>query len=299
MRGASEDAIRSALHEITEGKLDQTTEEYLVGMLKEETPNNAEEAHELIGAFIIDAGLAADDAESVVGGRICAAVIHTLQPLKQQQLQQLQQVQQQQLQLLQDEQQQQRCLQHLGDDQQQQQEQQQQQMSSSSTPSKLLGKFQAEPTAAAAETEAEPPKAAETRAPVRLQDLLRKRTEGDFSDPYLGIQQNAAMVNYNAPVIDGDSAAAEAAKQQQLQQQRRQQQREKQLRLLQEWEKNKPPIPPPQKRHGDKQLKRSGINPEAEGIIVDSFSISVAGRQLLVDTSLKLMKGRRYGLIGR
>ena len=37
----------------------------------------------------------------------------------------------------------------------------------------------------------------------------------------------------------------------------------------------------------------------AEGILVDSFSISVAGRQLLDDTSLKLMKGRRYGLIGR
>ncbi|KAL8434861.1 hypothetical protein ACSSS7_002827 [Eimeria intestinalis] len=102
------------------------------------------------------------------------------------------------------------------------------------------------------------------------------------------------MVNYNAPVFDGDSAAAEAAKQQLLMQQRKQQQREKQLRLLQEWEKNKPPLPPPRKRHGDVQLKRS-----AEGILVDSFSIAVAGRQLLVDTSLKLMKGRRYGLIGR
>lgn len=48
--------------------------------------------------------------------------------------------------------------------------------------------------------------------------------EGDFSDPFLGIQQDAAMVNYNAPVFDGDSAAAEAAKQQQLMQQRKQQQ---------------------------------------------------------------------------
>lgn len=37
----------------------------------------------------------------------------------------------------------------------------------------------------------------------------------------------------------------------------------------------------------------------AEGILVDSFSVSVAGRELLVDTSLKLMKGRRYGLVGR
>lgn len=30
------------------------------------------------------------------------------------------------------------------------------------------------------------------------------------------------------------------------------------MRLLLEWEKNKPPLPPPKKRHGDVQLKRSG-----------------------------------------
>lgn len=54
--------------------------------------------------------------------------------------------------------------------------------------------------------------------------LLLLLVTGDFSDPYLGIQQDAAMINYNAPVFDGDSAAADAARQQQLQQQRRQQQ---------------------------------------------------------------------------
>ncbi|CDI86907.1 ATP-binding cassette sub-family F member 1, putative [Eimeria praecox] len=65
MRGASEDDIRSALHEITEGKLDQTTEEYLIGMLQEEAPSNAAAAHDLIGPFILDAGLAKDDSESL------------------------------------------------------------------------------------------------------------------------------------------------------------------------------------------------------------------------------------------
>ncbi|CDI79071.1 ATP-binding cassette sub-family F member 1, putative [Eimeria acervulina] len=211
MGGASEDAIRDALHEITKGKLDPTTEEYLVGMLQEEAPKTAEEAHELIGAFILDAGVAADDSQSVA---ICSQLVNKLR---------------------------------------------------------------------------------EGRSDAAEEDQQTEAFKaGDFSDPYLGIQQDAAMVNYNAPVFEGDSAAADAAKQQQLQQQRKQQQREKQLRLLQEWEKNKPPLPPPQKRHGDVQLKRS-----AEGILVDSFSISVAGRQLLIDTSLKLMKGRRYGLIGR
>lgn len=40
---------------------------YLAGMLQEEAPKTAEEAHELIGAFILDAGVAADDSQSVVG----------------------------------------------------------------------------------------------------------------------------------------------------------------------------------------------------------------------------------------
>lgn len=35
-------------------------------MLQDEAPNNPEEAHELIGAFLIDAGVAEDDAQSVV-----------------------------------------------------------------------------------------------------------------------------------------------------------------------------------------------------------------------------------------
>ncbi|CDJ37008.1 ATP-binding cassette sub-family F member 1, putative [Eimeria tenella] len=226
MAGPTEEAVSAILQEVTQGKLESTTAEYLVGMLQAELPKTAEEANELIGAFLLDVGLANEEPEALA---ICEQLVQKLKAL---------------------------C----------------------------------KATEPAEDVREQP----EQRAPVRLQDLLQKRTEGDFSDPFLGIQQDAAMVNYNAPVFDGDSAAAEAAKQQQLMQQRKQQQREKQMRLLLEWEKNKPPLPPPKKRHGDVQLKRS-----AEGILVDSFSIAVAGRQLLVDTSLKLMKGRRYGLIGR
>ncbi|XP_026192778.1 ABC transporter F family member 3 [Cyclospora cayetanensis] len=228
MTGLSEDVVGSVLREITHDRLEPTTAEYLVGMLQEESPTNADKANELIGAFLLDVGVAKDESESIA---ICERLVQKLDALRK---------------------------------------------------------------AAAPPEEAQVEPKTELKAPVRLQDLMQKRTEGDFNDPFLGIQQDVGMVNYNAPVFDGDSAAAEAAKQQQLMQQRKQQQREKQLRLLQEWEKNKPPLPPPKKRHGDVQLKRS-----AEGILVDSFSISVAGRQLLVDTSLKLMKGRRYGLIGR
>ncbi|KAL8273265.1 hypothetical protein Esti_002766 [Eimeria stiedai] len=228
MTALSEDAVSGILNEITEDKLEPTTAEYLVGMLQEEAPSNADEANELIGAFLLDVGVAQDESEALL---VCGRLVEKLNALRKE---------------------------------------------------------------AGPPSHGQPEQKTEPRAPVRLQDLMQKGTEGDFSDPFLGLQQDAAMVNYNAPVFDGDSAAAEAAKQQQLMQQRKQQQREKQLRLLQEWEKNKPPLPPPRKRHGDVQLRRS-----AEGILVDSFSIAVAGRQLLIDTSLKLMKGRRYGLIGR
>ncbi|KYK66900.1 ATP-binding cassette subfamily F, protein 1, partial [Toxoplasma gondii TgCatPRC2] len=54
--------------------------------------------------------------------------------------------------------------------------------------------------------------------------------------------------------------------------------------------------------HGDTHFAflRLGLCvPAGEGILVDSFSIAVAGRELLIDAQLKLVKGRRYGLVGR
>ncbi|PFH36268.1 ATP-binding cassette sub-family F member 1 [Besnoitia besnoiti] len=130
--------------------------------------------------------------------------------------------------------------------------------------------------------------------PMRLGDMAGHAGRS-FDDPFLGLQQSTAKVNYNAPVLygtdpEGAGAAASAAQQQQ----RLQQQRERHLRQLKEWEKNKPPLPPPKRKHGDKQLKKMG-----EGILVDNFSVAVAGRELLKDAQLKLMKGRRYGLVGR
>ncbi|ESS29714.1 ATP-binding cassette sub-family F member 1 [Toxoplasma gondii GAB2-2007-GAL-DOM2] len=130
--------------------------------------------------------------------------------------------------------------------------------------------------------------------PMKLGDMAG-HSGRSFDDPFLGLHQNSAKVNYNAPVLygtDPEGAAAAAAAAQQ--QQRLQQQRERHLRQLKEWEKNKPPLPPPKRKHGDKQLKKMG-----EGILVDSFSIAVAGRELLIDAQLKLVKGRRYGLVGR
>lgn len=69
--------------------------------------------------------------------------------------------------------------------------------------------------------------------------------------------------------------------------------RDKQLRLMREWEKTKAPLPKPVKEHGDKQREKM------TDIIVNSFSVAVGGRELLKDASLKIVIGRKYGLIGR
>ncbi|KYK66891.1 ATP-binding cassette subfamily F protein 1, partial [Toxoplasma gondii TgCatPRC2] len=92
--------------------------------------------------------------------------------------------------------------------------------------------------------------------PMKLGDMAG-HSGRSFDDPFLGLHQNSAKVNYNAPVLygtDPEGAAAAAAAAQQ--QQRLQQQRERHLRQLKEWEKNKPPLPPPKRKHGDKQLKK-------------------------------------------
>lgn len=72
-----------------------------------------------------------------------------------------------------------------------------------------------------------------------------------------------------------------------------QKEREKQLRMMGEWEKSKIPLPKPMKQHGDQQRQK------ITDIIVNSFSVSVGGRELLKDASLKIVIGRKYGLIGR
>ena len=44
---------------------------YALGMLREECPTNADEANELIGAFLLDIGVATDETEALVRNLSC------------------------------------------------------------------------------------------------------------------------------------------------------------------------------------------------------------------------------------
>lgn len=91
-------------------------------------------------------------------------------------------------------------------------------------------------------------------------------------------------VNFNAQIPIAEAMKLQAAIQKE---------REKQLRLMREWEKTKVPLPKPMKQHRDKERQK------VTDILVNSFSVSVAGRELLKDASLRIVIGRKYGLIGR
>lgn len=105
---------------------------------------------------------------------------------------------------------------------------------------------------------------------------------GGFDDPFLGLQKTQNNFNSFIPIGESMKLAKAVAKK-----------REKQLRMMRQWEKSKVPLPAPQKKHGDIQLRK------LQDVIVPSFSVSVAGRELLKDASLRLVLGHRYGLIGR
>lgn len=105
---------------------------------------------------------------------------------------------------------------------------------------------------------------------------------GGFDDPFLGLQRAQANFNAFIPIDESMKLAKALAKK-----------REKQLNMMREWERSKIPLPPPKKRHGDTEVSK------LQDILVPQFSVAVAGRELLKDSQLRLVLGRRYGLIGR
>ncbi|CEL93709.1 unnamed protein product [Vitrella brassicaformis CCMP3155] len=123
--------------------------------------------------------------------------------------------------------------------------------------------------------------AGKLKTPVVLGSVLGDK-KGGYQDPYLGLKKGS--VNFNT----GEHIDESVQKQKALQRER-----ERQAKLMKQWEKSKQPPPPPTCRHGDKQLaKMTDIN-------VESFSVIIAGRELLRDAPLKLAMGRKYGLVGR
>ncbi|EZG56103.1 putative ABC transporter [Gregarina niphandrodes] len=104
-----------------------------------------------------------------------------------------------------------------------------------------------------------------------------------YEDPFLGMEKvQNGQFNVVIPIEESMKIAKAAAKK-----------REKQLRMMRQWEKSRVPLPPPRRRHGDQTLSK------LKDIMIPTFSVAVAGRELLKDAELKLVLGHRYGLIGR
>eukprot|EP00398_MALV-I-01_sp_L67-1_P000107 gene107-750_t len=61
-------------------------------------------------------------------------------------------------------------------------------------------------------------------------------------------------------------------------------------RRMQEWQRHRKKAPPPRLNHN--RVKSTDV-------ILQNFGVSVAGKELLVDAEMKLVNGRKYGLIGR
>ena len=106
--------------------------------------------------------------------------------------------------------------------------------------------------------------------------------DDDFLDPFTGIDKTKA--NQNSQFESGKLEAAiekENAKQ-----------RDALDKKIAEFMRHKHKIPPPQVRH-DKGFAFD------KDIMIPNFTIIVGGKALLEGATLKLVRGRKYGLVGR
>lgn len=104
-----------------------------------------------------------------------------------------------------------------------------------------------------------------------------------YIDPFLGLQKT--NVNFNTQT--DFTQVLKNWKQ-------IQKDKDRQLRLMQEWERSKRPPPPPRRCHGgDDSISKF------TDIIVNAFDVSIGGKELLRQAPLRLVVGRKYGLIGR
>jgi ATP-binding cassette subfamily F protein 3 len=122
-------------------------------------------------------------------------------------------------------------------------------------------------------------------APVKVDNLI---DTGLFEDRYMGLEAVKANTN--------ETLEAGTLKDQVKKRNSEQKEREALLKKVEAWENQRRPAPHPNRRHmkiGEKGLAKM------TDIILDSFSVSVAGRPLIEDSPLKLVVGHRYGLCGR
>lgn len=122
-------------------------------------------------------------------------------------------------------------------------------------------------------------------SPVTVDKVI---DSGVFEDKYMGLKAIQANTN--------ETLEAGTLKDQIKKRNQEHKEREALLKRLEAWENQKRPAPVPTCRH--RRITDSGFAKMTD-IIVDSFSVAVAGRPLLEDSPLKLVVGHRYGLCGR
>lgn len=121
--------------------------------------------------------------------------------------------------------------------------------------------------------------------PVTVDKLIDSSV---FEDRYMGLQGLKANTN--------ETLETGTLKDQVKRRNQEQKEREALLRKVEAWENQKRPSPSPTCRH---RKERDDGLVKMTDIIVDSFSVAVAGRPLLEDSPLRLVMGHRYGLCGR
>jgi ATP-binding cassette subfamily F protein 3 len=122
-------------------------------------------------------------------------------------------------------------------------------------------------------------------APLRVEKVIDNSL---FEDRYMGLQ--AVKANTNDTLENG------TLRDQIKKRNQEQKEREALLKKVEAWENQKRPAPNPVRRH--LKMNDNGFAKMTD-IIVDSFSVAVAGRPLIEDSPLKLVVGHRYGLCGR
>ena len=103
-----------------------------------------------------------------------------------------------------------------------------------------------------------------------------------FYDPMLGMDEVQLNINNSIPLDEAVRLKKAQVKEKQ-----------RQMQLMQRWEKAREPLPAPTRRHGDVRVR--GLT----DIMVDKFNVDVEGRLLLEDAALRIVIGRKYGLLGR
>ena len=104
----------------------------------------------------------------------------------------------------------------------------------------------------------------------------------DFLDPFIGMERQKA--NYNSQFDKGK--LAEVAKKAKLEQQ------DALDKKIAEFLEHKHKVPPPEVKH-DKG------NNFKQDIMIPMLTLIVGGKALLENATLRLVRGRKYGLVGR